>query len=392
MPLTDAKARNAKPRNKPYNLTDGRGLYLEVRPSGNKFWRYRYWITPTKDGRYTIGEYPYISLSEARSEIDRLRSIVKSGVNPTDERNNRRQEVESDKLNTFKAISSEWFENKKEILSKSTINAYKCFLSKHCYPSIGDKQIKTIKPIDILNMIKAIEKSGAPQSAIKVRALCSSVFKYAISNLKAEFDPCQVVSGSIIPPKTNHSRCLSRDEIKRYFSLIESSNINRVTRVFLKLLPFLFVRQSELRLSKVTEFNFELMIWTIDKSRMKMGKTHSVPLSPYVGKLIKEAESYSQSNEFLFSINGKKPIGRDLPNESIVNSGFKLSEITTHDFRATASTMLYEMGFRSEIIEKQLAHSQRNRVAAAYNHAEYMEERIEMMRVWENTLLDIINS
>ncbi|MCC8378678.1 MULTISPECIES: tyrosine-type recombinase/integrase [unclassified Xenorhabdus] len=394
MSLTEVKVRNAKPKDKPYNLSDGRGLYLEVRPSGAKFWRYRFWLTPTKDGRYTIGEYPYVTLAKAREEAEWARGVAKEGINPTDKRKREMEDKEKEKENTFKAISEEWLLRKEKTIGEWTIYKYRRALIRNCYPAFGDKPIKDVTSSDILKVMKSLESAGSPSVSIRVRFLCASVFKYAISNLKTDYDPSQPLSGAIIKPKTNHSRCLSREEIKLYFDRLNSSNSSFIVKSFLRILPFVFVRQSELRFSSWGEFDFDNKIWVIGGEKMKMGRNHSVPLSCHVISLLNDIKLNSKENRdsLIFSVNGTKEISSVTPNNAIEKMGFKRGEITCHDFRATASTMLYEMGFRREVIEKQLSHSERNKTIAAYNHAEYMAERREMMNIWEKTLLDIINS
>ncbi|WFQ80472.1 tyrosine-type recombinase/integrase [Xenorhabdus sp. SF857] len=394
MPLTDIKVRNAKPKDRPYNLTDEKGLYIEIRPSGSKFWRYRFWVTPTKDGRYTIGEYPYVSLAEARKEAEWARQQVKKGLNPTAVKKSNKKLLDEDRLNTFKSISIEWLERKEKTLNESTIRIYRSFLFNNCYPIFGDKPIKDITSRDILVVLKRIESNGSPSSAVKVRMICSSIFRYAVSTLRAEFDPASALLGSIITPKTNHSRCLSREEIKLYFERLEKSKSTSVVKLFLKILPFLFVRQSELRGALWSEIDMENKTWIISEDRMKMGKLHIVPLSDYVLSLMTDSRRYTKSEniDLVFQGTNGGKISKSTPNRAIENLGFKSGDITCHDFRATASTMLYEMGFRSELIEKQLSHSETNKSIAAYNHAEYMRERRDMMAEWTNVLLEIINS
>ncbi|AOM40222.1 tyrosine-type recombinase/integrase [Xenorhabdus hominickii] len=394
MPLTDIKVRNAKPKDKPYNITDDKGLYIEVRPSGAKFWRYRFWITPTKDGRYTIGEYPYVSLAEARKEAEWARHQVKKGLNPTEVKKLNKKSLDEYRLNTFKSISMEWLERKEKTLNESTIRIYRSFLSKNCYPNFGDKPIKDITSRDILVVLKSIESNGSPSSAVKVRMICSSIFKYAVSTLRAEFDPTSALIGSIITPKTNHSRCLSREEIKLYFERLEESKSIPEVKLFLRTLPFVFVRQSELRGALWSEIDVENKIWVISGDRMKMGRAHIVPLSDYVLSLITASRRHvkGENVDLVFQGTSGGKISKSTPNRAIENLGFKSGDITCHDFRATASTMLYEMGFRSELIEKQLSHSETNKSIAAYNHAEYMGERREMMEAWTSVLLEIINS
>ncbi|MDC9591235.1 tyrosine-type recombinase/integrase [Xenorhabdus sp. XENO-10] len=393
MPLTDTKIKNAKPKDKPYNLPDGNGLYLEVRPTGGKFWRYRFWLTPTKDGRYTIGEYPYIGLADARKERDWAKEQVKKGFNPTEVRKQKKHLVEIEKGNTFKAIALEWIEKKEANWEGGTLEQVKTFLDKNCYPAFGDKPIKEVSAHDILKVLKLMEARGSASSALKIRQWCSAIFCYAVSTLRAEYDPAATLKGAIIRPKTKHSRCLPNEEIKLYFDRLEKARVYSQTKLALGLLPFVFVRQAELRQATWDEIDFDNKIWVIKAERMKMKRSHSVPLTARMVATFRKLEVLFGDNEQGLIFPGvntpNKPLGESTLNRAIEYMGFGSKYITCHDFRATASTTLYEMGFRREVIEKQLAHAEQNRSVAAYNHAEYLNERREMMEAWEKHLLRI---
>lgn len=388
MPLTDTKIKNAKPKEKPYQLQDGQGLYLEIRPSGAKFWRYRYWLTPKKDGRYTIGEYPQLSLLEARREREWARGIVKKGISPTDVRRDEKIHNLKDAKNTFEAITKEWLEKKKEIWSEAYYAQVSHFIKINCYSAFGSVPIREINSHDILSVLRTMESRGSYSSALKIRQWCSSIFCYAVSTLRCETDPAAALKGAIIPPKTIHSRCLKQGELIDYFKKIGSYNGHYQTKIALYLMPFIFVRQGELRGAKWEEVNLEDRVWVIPADRMKMSRPHSIPLTETAVRLLKKLKSFCGDNELLFPgiKNPLQPLGSSTINRAIEMMGFGAGNITSHDFRATASTTLYEMGFRREVIEKQLAHSEKNRVVAAYNHAEYFNERREMMEAYEKWL------
>jgi len=388
MPLTDTKVKNAKPQAKPYILQDGNGLYLEVRPSGTKFWRYRYWLTPKKDGRYTIGEYPHVSLADARKERERARELVKKGLNPTDVRKVEKQASLAEDQITFKLVAQEWLERKKQTWAKGTYDQNELFLSVHCYPDFGDRPILSIKAHDILKVLRRLESRGTHQSALKVRQICSAVFCYAVATLRAETDPAAPLRGAIIAPKAVNSRCLTAADLKKYFASLASYGGHIQTKLALMLLPLVFVRQNELRSAKWEQFDLDNALWTIPAGSMKMGRAHSVPLSPTAIKILKQAKTAFPQRELVFPGIKKplEPLGNSTLNRAIVYLGFQPTELTCHDFRATASTTLYEMGYRGEIIEKQLAHVETNTVIAAYNHAEYLNERRNMMNAYDEWL------
>ncbi|EGG0215501.1 integrase arm-type DNA-binding domain-containing protein [Salmonella enterica] len=392
MPLTDTKVKNAKPQDKPYSLQDGQGLYLEVRPTGAKFWRYRYWLTPTKDGRYTIGQYPTISLAEARKEREWAREQVKKGLSPTDVRRHEKQQNIAEAANTFRLVAKEWIEKKRPIWTKGTCTQVENFLAINCYEAFGDKPIRDVTAHEILSVLKAMEKRGSVSSALKVRQWCSAIFCYAVATLRADSDPAAALKGALIPPKTQNSRCLTHDELRQYFSALSVYRGHPQTRLVLTLLPFTFVRQGELRNGVWSEVDFDERLWIIPDHRMKMKRSHSVPLTSTTIKLMKQLKAVCGDNPLMAPgiSNPRVPLGNTTINRAIEYLGFPSRFITSHDFRATASTTLYEMGYRREIIEKQLAHAENNRSVAAYNHAEYLQERREMMQVYDDWLCGFI--
>lgn len=384
MPLTDTKIKNARPQEKPYTLQDGQGLYLEVRPSGAKFWRYRFWLTPTKDGRYTIGEYPSVSLSDARKEREWAREQVKLGHNPTDVRKRQKQQNVAEASNTFKLVAAEWIERKAHTWKQATKEQVESFLAINAYPAFGDKAIRDVTAHEILAMLRGMEKRGSVSSALKVRQWCSAIFCYAVATLRADTDPAAALKGAIIPKRIKHSRALEAEEITDFYSRITEYKGLTATKTILQLLPYVFVRQVELRSAEWSEFDLEKGLWVIPADKMKMGRIHSVPLCPTAVDLIMSLKPVTGKGKYLFP-NVKNPamvMSESTINRAIEYLGYPSKHLTAHDFRATASTRLHEMGFRHDVIERQLAHVEQNRVVAAYNHAEYMPERREMMQKW----------
>lgn len=385
MPLTDTKIKNARSQEKPYILQDGQGLYLEIRPSGAKFWRYRFWLTPTKDGRYTIGEYPSVSLSEARKEREWAREQVKMGHNPTDIRKRQKQQNVAEAANTFKLVAEEWIERKSHTWKPATKEQVESFLATNAYPAFGHKPIRDVTAHEILAVLRGMEKRGSVSSALKVRQWCSAIFCFAVATLRADSDPAAALKGAVIPKRVTHARALGDDEITDLYQRIEHYRGFTATKVILKLLPYVFSRQVELRSAEWSEINLEEAIWIIPGEKMKMGRTHSVPLCQTAIDLIKQLQPLTGKGKYLFP-NVKNP--GDVMSESTINRAFEYmgyprKHITSHDFRATASTKLHEKGFRHEVIERQLAHAEEDRTSAAYNHAEYLPERRAMMEFWE---------
>ncbi|EKN3588639.1 TPA: tyrosine-type recombinase/integrase [Yersinia enterocolitica] len=394
MKLTDTKARNAKPQEKAYQLQDGNGLYLDVRPSGVKTWRYRYWITPTKDGRYTIGSYPTVSLAEARRVREWAREQVKNGIAPKEAKAVERDIAKAESANTFEIVAKEWLDKKGEHWAKNSKNQITGFMYNDIFPAIGAMPMREINASHILKIIRDLESRGAKSVAVKVRQWCSAVFCYGVATLRADSDPAAALRGAIIVPKTEHSRPLTGDELRDYYLRLDSSTGNQATIIALRILPLVFVRQAELRSAEWSHIDFDNAEWVIPPELMKMGRMHRVPLSAPVISLLNELKKITGNRRWLFPNTrlNNTYMGASTLNRAIVQLGYARTVITTHDFRATASTRLHEMGYRHEVIERQLAHVEKNRVSAAYNHAEYMPERRQLMEEWGQWVTGLLAS
>ncbi|HDL8154141.1 TPA: integrase arm-type DNA-binding domain-containing protein [Yersinia enterocolitica] len=394
MKLTDTKARNAKPQEKAYQLQDGNGLYLDVRPSGVKTWRYRYWITPTKDGRYIIGSYPAVSLAEARRLREWAREQVKNGIAPKEAKAVERDIAKAENANTFEIVAKEWLDKKGEHWAKNSKNQITGFMYNDIFPAIGAMPMREINASHILKIIRDLESRGAKSVAVKVRQWCSAVFCYGVATLRADSDPAAALRGAIIVPKTEHSRPLTGDELRDYYLRLDSSTGNQATIIALRILPLVFVRQAELRSAEWSHIDFDNAEWVIPPELMKMGRMHRVPLSAPVISLLNELKKITGNRRWLFPNTrlNNTYMGASTLNRAIVQLGYARTVITTHDFRATASTRLHEMGYRHEVIERQLAHVEKNRVSAAYNHAEYMPERRQLMEEWGHWVTGLLAS
>lgn len=261
--LTDTKIRNAKPTNKPYMLQDGNGLYLEVRNSGAKFWRYRFWLTPEKDGRYTIGEYPAISLFEARRERERMRELVKQGINPTHEKQTEKLRQASSRANTFESIAREWMERKSKILKPYTMSQRTSAFEKNTFPKIGRLPIRSVTSAHLLDILQTMEKRGAISYALQLRQWCSAVFNHAIVTLRADYDPSAALKGALHRPKINHSKPMTPEDIGDFLARVSKYGRNRTTVLALKLMLYTFVRTIELRHAAWTNFDLVAGEWRI---------------------------------------------------------------------------------------------------------------------------------
>ena len=392
MPLTDAKIRNTKPGEKPIKLTDGGGLYLEVRPTGAKLWRYRYRIAG-KENVFAVGEYyndkrgGHISLDAARTERDKARALVKQGMHPAHNRLAARLATHAENANTFEAVAREWIAKKKPGWTPYYLRQVERFLESDVFPYVGNLPIRNVTAAHLLEIVRRVEGRGAETVALLVRQWASAIFRYAVATLRADTDPAAALKGAIHRPKVKHHKPLSRDQIADFVKALNGYAGYRTTVIALRLMLLTFVRTVELRAAHWTEIDLDRAEWRIPAERMKMREAHIVPLSRQAVELLRELHTYTGGRGMLFPNyrNPKTCMTATTLNRALERMGFNGKDsigFSAHGFRATASTILNEIGFRPDVIERQLAHAERNKVRASYNQAEYLEERRTMMQQW----------
>lgn len=399
MPLTDAKIRNTKPSEKPLKLTDGGGLYLEVRPTGAKFWRYRYRIAG-KENIFAIGEYfndkrgGHVSLDDARGERDKARALVKQGIHPAHNRQKERLAAYTENANTFEAVAREWISKKKSGWAPYYLRQVERFLGADVFPYVGNIPIRNVTAAHLLEIVRRIEGRGAETVALLVRQWSSAIFRYAVATLRADSDPAAALKGAIHRPRVEHRKPLSREQIADFVKALEAYGGYRTTVIALRLMLLTFVRPVELRAAHWEEIDLDRAQWRIPAERMKMREEHIVPLSWQAVGLLRELYTYTGGRGFLFP-NYRNPnacMTATTMNRALERMGFNGKDsigFSAHGFRATASTTLNELGFRPDVIERQLAHAERNKVRASYNQAEYLEERRVMMQQWADMVAEM---
>lgn len=392
MPLTDVKIRQAKADSKPIKITDANGLYIEVRPTGSKLWRYRYKIA-AKENVFALGEYPEISLQDARKARDEARSLVKKGIHPAHARQDEIAKTIDAGKETFKSVCEEWLGKKKKSWTERHHLEVSRMFEADAYPHIGNRPMRSITAQHILAMVQRVEMRGSPSVAIKLRQYSSSVFQYAVITQRADADPASVLRGVTIKPPTENARPLTHDEmhaIYRYLSHYQS----RRTAIAIKLLMFFFTRTIELCRARWEEFDLDAGEWRIPPDKIKSRRLHIVPIAEQPKALLLELKEMYGGKGYLLPIlhsNRKNPhMSRGTVNKAMEYIFAGANELVTgHDFRAMASTYLHEMGWRDEVVEMQLAHKDKDKTRATYNHAKYMPERRKMMQAWADWLDDV---
>jgi len=386
MPLTDAKVRTAKPTSKSTKMADGGGLYLEVRPTGAKLWRYRYRIAG-KENVFAIGEYPAVSLADARVEHVRARALVADAVHPSHSRKVERLSNLVANANTFEAVAMEWVEKKSANWTAYYQRQVEGVLKADVLPHVGKLPIRRVTAAHLLEIIRRVEKRGAATIALLIRQWSSAIFRYAVATLRADNDPAAALRGAVERSKIVHHRPLSRAQIAHFVGALDRYGGYRTTVIALRLMLLTFVRTVELRKAQWSEFDFDAAEWRIPAERMKMREPHIVPLSRQAVELLRELRTYTGGRGLLFP-NYRRPsecMTATTLNRALERMGFNGKGgigFSAHGFRATASTILNELGYRADVIERQLAHAERNKVRASYNQAEYMGERRVMMQEW----------
>ncbi|HRH14257.1 MAG TPA: tyrosine-type recombinase/integrase [Azonexus sp.] len=392
MPLTDAKIRNTKPGDKPIKLTDGGGLYLEVRTTGAKLWRYRYRIAG-KENVFAVGEYfndkrgGHISLDDARTERDKARALIKQGIHPAHNRQAARLATHAENANTFEGVAREWIAKKKQGWTPYYLRQVERFHETDVFPYVGNLPIRNVTAAHLLEIVRRIDGRGAETVALLVRQWASAIFRYAVATLRADTDPAAALKGAIHRPKVEHHKPLSRDQIADFVKALDSYGGYRTTVIALRLMLLTFVRTVELRGAHWTEIDLDRAEWRIPAERMKMREPHLVPLSRQAVELLRELHTFTGGRAMLFPNyrNPKTCMTATTLNRALERMGFNGKDsigFSAHGFRATASTILNELNFRPDVIERQLAHAERNKVRASYNQAEYLDERRTMMQQW----------
>jgi integrase len=384
-PLSELQVRQAKPTNKSYKLFDGGGLYVEITPNGSKCWRLKYRIDD-KERRISLGIYPSVSLAAARAKKDEYKYLVSTGENPV---HTKYKPVASN--NTIENISKMWFNTHSERFSIHYRKSATIHLNRHIIPSLGVRDINEIEVPDIIALGKAIELTGHLETLTKTLNILSQVFKYAVAigvtkhNIMRDIDRRSAFKQQ---PVHNYPVITDSPTLQKLLLSIDSYS-STLTRYALQLGVNVFVRPSNLREAEWSEFDFSKNTWTIPEHKMKMKIKHIVPLSSQAIAILRKLQNITGNGKYLFPNvqNPSKPMSDNTMRKALRTMNF---DIVPHSFRGIASTLLYENirahGCHADVIERSLAHIERTSVKAAYNHADYTDERIILMQWWSDYL------
>lgn len=388
MPLTDTALRNAKPGPKTQRLFDGAGLYLEISPAGGKWWRLKYRLDG-KEKRISLGVYPEVGLKEARERRDLARKQVAEGGDPSETRKADKAARRAAMLNTFEAVAGQWMAHRASEWDADTLRKVKASLVLHAFPLIGARPVAAVKPAEVRELVKQVDASGARETAGRVFQRIRAVYRYAIEHELTDSDP----TGSLKPSefmskqRVKHRAALAEKEVPGFFMALDEYGGDPATRAALSLLVLTAVRPGELRGARWEEFDEERALWRIPAERMKMKTEHTVPLSRQALELVKTLRAGLGTGALLFPspFYPGKPISDGTLNSALARLGYK-GTATAHGFRTLFSTCANEAGWPTDVIEKQLAHEDRNEVRSAYNRASWLPQRQELMQWWADHL------
>ena len=390
MKLTILQIKNAKPEAKPYKLFDGNGLFLLVNNAG-KYWRFKYKFHD-KEKVLSIGVFPTVSLAEAREKAIQAKKQLANNIDPSQEKKLEKLKSKINTANNFEAVAREWLENKKDAWTKRHANYVKTRLEADAFPKLGYRPINEIVAPELLMVIRDIENRGALDIASRIKQTCGQIFRYAVATGRADRDISADLKGALKARKKNHYAHLTEKEIPEFLKKLQTYDGDLQTKLGLNILLLTFVRTIELRGARWDEIDFKEALWKIPMERMKMRTPHIVPLSKQVITLLLQLQKINGDSEHVFPNrnNPKTFISENTFLYALYRMGYH-SRTTAHGFRATASTILNEKNFRSDVIERQLAHGDRNKVRASYNHAQYLPERKQMMQWWAD-YIDSLNN
>ena len=387
MSLTNTTIRNVKPSDKRQRLFDSKGLYMEVAPSGGKWWRFKYRIDG-KEKRISLGTYPDVSLSEARDNRDDARKLVSKGVDPSEHRKAQKVTRREKVTNNFENIAREWHTKQSPSWSNKHAETVLTRLENNIFPWLGSKPIADISAKDLLANLRRVEKRGAIETAHRVLGICGQVFRYAVATGCTERDISVDLKGALAPVKTNHLPAVTDPvQVGKLLRALDSYEGTLITKCALRLAPLVFVRPGELRKAEWNDIDLENAEWRFTVT--KTNTPHIVPLSNQAIEILNEIKPLTGNGQYVFpsSRSRKRPMSDNAILAAMRRMSIEKEEMTGHGFRAMARTMLDEiLGFRPDYIEHQLAHAVRDPNGRAYNRTAHLAERKRMMQVWADYL------
>ena len=391
MPLTDTEIRNAKPKGKPYILSDGGGLYVQITPSGGKLWRLKYRFAG-KEKLQALGKYPTVSLSTARNRREDAKTLLADSIDPGEVKRIEKQRREVLAADTFEAVARDWFDRHLSKKAESTRAKVISRMERFVLPYIGSRPVAELTAPDILTVARRVEKNGSLDVAHRVQQEIGQIIRYAIQTGRAVSDPTQALRGALPPVKQTHFAAPTEEPAKvgELLRVMEAFTGSPQVAAAIKLLPMLFCRPGELRMMKWDDVDLDAAEWRYTATKTKTA--HLVPLTKQAVATLKELQPLTGHllGGYVFT-GGRSPM-RPM-SDAAINAAYRRlgidtrNELTGHGWRAVARTMLHErLGYEPEVIERQLAHAVKDVNGTAYNRTRFIDERRTMMQAWADYL------
>lgn len=384
--LTATEVKQAKPKEKEYNLADGDGLLLRIKPSGSKLWIFNYSRPFSKKrANLSLGKYPDLTLAEARTLRQNARELLVKDIDPKTERDKTSAKAKEELENTFLKYAEQWRELKTAELKEPTIRRAYQTLARHALPVLGNLPISHVKPKQIIEIMKPVIAEGKQETVKRLCAFINQIMRLAVADGSLEFNPLADITKLFPAPKREHFKTLKPEQLPELMQGMAKANISRVTRCMFELQLHCATRPVEAATARWEEFDLENKVWTIPAGKMKAKKSHQIPLSSHVLALLKIIHSMSGHRDYLFP-SVKDPLShanRETVNTAMKRNGFK-NQIVSHGLRALFSTSANEQNFNPDLIETALAHADPNMVRRSYNRSEFLERRRVLMQWWSD--------
>lgn len=383
-PLTAMEVKNAKPKDKEYNLADGQGLKLRVLPSGSKQWQLNYY-RPTNGKRtnFNLGRFPEVSLVQARKKALEARELISQGIDPQEDKKQKVQAYKEIHEHTFYNVAQEWFDVKKHDVTEDYATDIWRSLERHVFPQLADAPVKMITAPQVIDLLRPIEAKGSLETVKRLIQRLNEVMNYATNCGFIHANPLTGIRAAFKKPKKENMAALTPAELPELMSAISNASIKRTTRCLLEWQLHTMTRPSEASGARWNEIDWEEKVWTIPAERMKKRREHRIPLTEQMLELLEVMKPISAHRDFIFPSDRdpKKPCNSQTANMALKRMGFA-GRLVSHGLRSLASTTLNEQGFEADLIEAALAHVDDNQVRSAYNRTDYLERRRPMMCWW----------
>ena len=389
-PLTNTEIKNAKPASKEFNLFDGGGLALRVKPNGTKFWVFNY-IKPyiKKRTNLSFGKYPDVSLADARVRKSDAKSLLAKNIDPKDHKNQSEREAKQNLESTFGVVTVKWYELKAQRVKPESLKKIWLSFQKHVLPELKDIPVTDLKPKMALNVLEPVINAGKNETAKRLARTINEIMIVALAMGLIEANYLSDLTKLIPSPKYKSMPTIRPEELPELMKAVFTANISKPTRCLIEWQLHTMTRPTEAVTARWEEIDFENKLWVLPASKMKMNREHQIPLSSYVLKLLEVIQGFSAKREYLFPgyHSPRSHMNSSTANMALKRMGYK-GKLVAHGLRALASTTLNENNFDPDVIEAALAHQDSNSIRKAYNRAIYLEQRREMMEWWSNFILE----